>query len=523
MFSAKISQSLSFWRNQEISDAAVILSIAVLASAATIYVDGFATFCELVRANANLHLDSVATGLLFLAVATAVFGARRMIDQRHERARRILAERRARTLALYDPLTRLPNRVHLEHELAAALTAHGAEGVTLLLLKLNGYEALNDLYGYAGGDAALSQVAARLRDRVATQGLLARIGDDEFAVCLDDLKPETGSRLAQALLQSLEDPVQIGIEERKLEASIGIAGAAGEDLSSDELLRRAHVALYRAKGRRSNCCYFDPEMDTYMRERSLLGNELRAAIGTNAVHPYYQPIVDLNTGCIVSFEALARWTHPEQGPIPPDLFIPLAEDMGLIDAITNQLFEQACRDATTWRDSISLSFNFSHTQLREGSFPLSVMTILGQTGLPPHRLEVEVTESALIQDLSAARKTLSDLRTAGMHIVMDDFGKGFSSLYHLRELRFDQLKIDASFVKRITENDEDVAIIRAIVGMSEGLGLTMTAEGIESSHQLRALIEQGVQRGQGYIFGRPMPAGEARRLISAAEQVLNVA
>jgi EAL domain-containing protein (putative c-di-GMP-specific phosphodiesterase class I) len=225
----------------------------------------------------------------------------------------------------------------------------------------------------------------------------------------------------------------------------------------------------------------------------------------------------------VSFEALARWTHPEQGPIPPDVFIPLAEDLGLIDTITNQLLKQACRDATTWRDSITLSFNFSATQLREGSFPLSLMAILGQTGLPPHRLEVEVTESALIHDLSAARKTLSDLRAAGIHIVMDDFGKGFSSLYHLRELRFDKLKIDASFVKDITEDNNDIAIIRAIAGMSQGLGLIVTAEGIESCHQVRALMENGIQRGQGYIFGQPMPVGEARRLISATGQAQNVA
>lgn len=523
MLPGRISQRFSFWRNRELFDAAVILSIAVLAAGATIYADGFGSFCEVLLTKEDLYLDSAATGLLFLAMATAVFGIRRTIDQRRERARRVLAERRARALALYDPLTRLPNRVHLEHELAAALNIHCEKGVTLVLVKLKGYQALNDLYGYAGGDAALAQVASRLRDRVGTQGLLARMGDDEFAVCLDAPNQETGPRLAQALLQSLEDPVQIGIEEQILEATVGVASSAGEELSCDELLRRAHVALYRANGSGSSYCYFDAEMDAYMRERSLLGKELRAAIGTDALHPEYQPIVDLNSGRIVSFEALARWTHPKQGPIPPDVFIAMAEDLGLIDAITSRLLEQACRDATAWRDSISLSFNISPTQLREGSFPLALMAILGRTGLPPHRLEVEVTESALIQDLSAARKTLSDLRAAGIRIVMDDFGKGFSSLYHLRELRFDKLKIDASFVRHITEDDGDLAIIRAIAGMSQGLGLIVTAEGIESCRQVRALMEHGIQQGQGYVFGHPMPAGEARRLISATGRELNVA
>ena len=282
MFSGKKLQSFSLAKNREVWDAAVILSIAAVASVVTIYVDGFRTFCEVARTDVDLHLDSVATGVLFFAVATAVFGVRRIVDQRQERTRRVLAERRARALALYDPLTRLPNRVHLEHELAAALKVHGSEGVTLLLLKLNGYRELNDLYGYAGGDSALAQVAARLRDRVGTLGLLARTGDDEFAICLGATKPEIGTRLAQALLQSLDDPVQIGVEEQKLEASIGVASSAGEDLSCDEMLRRTHVALYRAKGRDLDFCYFDAEMDAYMRERSLLGKELRAAVNTSS-------------------------------------------------------------------------------------------------------------------------------------------------------------------------------------------------------------------------------------------------
>jgi EAL domain-containing protein (putative c-di-GMP-specific phosphodiesterase class I) len=274
------------------------------------------------------------------------------------------------------------------------------------------------------------------------------------------------------------------------------------------------VALSRARTIHTEYCFFDPKMDAHIRERSLLEKDLRAAIGGDGLRPYYQPIVDLRSRRIVSFESLARWHNPVSGLILPDTFIPLAEELGILDIVSGQLFGDACRDAVTWPEDISLTFNFSPSQLSDRSFADAVLTVLHETGLPPHRLEAEITESALVEDLEATRHAIQTLRNAGVKIVIDDFGTGYSSLYHLYELRFDKLKIDKRFIQELVVTGESAVFIRAMVGLSRGLNLSVTAEGVETEAQAAAALEHNIDQAQGFLFGRAVPAEQIPRLLS---------
>jgi EAL domain-containing protein (putative c-di-GMP-specific phosphodiesterase class I) len=274
------------------------------------------------------------------------------------------------------------------------------------------------------------------------------------------------------------------------------------------------VALSRARDSQLGCCFFDPKMDAHIRARALLEKDLREAIGGYDIRPYYQPIVDLKTRRIVSFESLSRWQHPISGPIGPDIFIPLAEEIGLIDALSGQLFGDSCRDAATWPEHISLSFNFSPTQLSDTNFAQNVLTILADTGLPPYRLEAEITESAVVADFEATRHAIQTLRNAGVRIVIDDFGTGYSGLSQLYKLRFDKLKVDKRFVREIGKSAETDVLMRAIFGLCKGLELSVTAEGIETADQAAAVIAYGAHQGQGFLFSEAVPANAVARLLA---------
>jgi EAL domain-containing protein (putative c-di-GMP-specific phosphodiesterase class I) len=258
-------------------------------------------------------------------------------------------------------------------------------------------------------------------------------------------------------------------------------------------------------------------MDAHVRERSLMEKDLRAAIGGDEIQSYYQPIVDLKSGQIVGFECLARWHHPLSGLIPPDTFIPLAEELGLMDLVSGQLFGDACRDALNWPDNISLSFNFSPSQLSDRSFAEAVLGVLSDIGLPAHRLEAEITEGALVTDLAATRHAIQTLRNSGVRIVIDDFGTGYSSLYHLYELRFDKLKIDRRFIQGLGVNAESDVFMRAIIGLCKGLNLCVTAEGVETEGQAVAALRHGAHQAQGFLFGKAVPASAVLQLLAAPE------
>jgi diguanylate cyclase (GGDEF)-like protein len=460
--------------------------------------------------------------LYFCGVGLVVFSSRRIIDQRRERIRRVAAEQNAVSLSMRDPLTQLPNRRKFEADVGTALARCGGR-ITILLLGLEQFSKLHDVYGHLGCDAALSQVAARLQGKIDSAKFFARIGDDEFALCLAHADPEIARETACSLVETVKEPVQIGIEQISLAANVGIAQAGRGQLTVDELLRCAHVALSRARNTRNEYCFFDPKMDAHVRERLLLEKDLRTAIESKTIQPYYQPIVDLKSRRIVGFECLARWRHPMTGFVSPDTFIPLAEELGLIDLVSSQLFRNACRDAATWPDDVSLSFNFSPTQLSGRSFADSVLAVLRDTGLPTHRLEAEITERALVTDLGSTQHALRTLRNAGVRIVIDDFGTGYSSLYHLYEFQFDKLKIDRRFIQELGVSAESDVFMRAIIGLCNGLNLSVTAEGVETAGQAMAALRHGAHQAQGFLFGEAVSASAVLPLLSAPAKAGRVA
>jgi diguanylate cyclase (GGDEF)-like protein len=460
--------------------------------------------------------------LYFCGVALVVFSIRRIVDQRRERMKRVAAEQHAYAVSTRDPLTQLPNRRQFQSDVSAALKS-SKNMMSVLLLGLNQFRKLNEVYGHLGCDEALLQIGSRIRDCANSGDIFARIGDDEFALCLAGADPETARRVACSLIEIVKKPVQIGIEHLSIGASVGITQAGRGHMTVDELLRCANVALSRARNTHIEYCFFDPKMDAHVRERSLLERDLRAAIGGYDIRPYYQPIVDLKSRRIVSFESLARWHHPMSGLVPPDTFIPLAEELGLMDMLSGQLFGDACRDAATWPEYISLSFNFSPSQLSHRNFANEILTVLSDVGLPAYRLEAEITESALVADLEATRHAIQTLRNSGVRIVIDDFGTGYSSLYHLYELRFDELKIDKRFIQELGTSTESDVFMRAIIGLCKGLDLRVTAEGIETNAQAEAAFQHGVHQAQGFLFSEAVPASAVLQLLSGSQPAQLVA
>lgn len=452
------------------------------------------------------------------ALAILMFAYRRMVAQEREIARRIAAERRAHELAHADALTGLANRRQFEDALKVAVAAPpGADGThAVLMLDLNGFKKINDMHGHAAGDDVLVVVAQRLSSAMREGDLLARLGGDEFAIIAQHLSgPEAATGIALRIIKSLESPIEVGSIRHKVGVGIGVALAPKDGDNPEAVLRKADIALYKAKvGKRSEVCFFDEDMDRQAHERDLMERELAAAIGTNALRPWYQPIVDLRTEAVIGFEALARWTHSTLGDIPPERFIPIAEDCGLINELSDYLLRCACVDACLWPNDIILSFNISPVQLKDRTLALRVMSILGESGLAPHRLEIELTESALVRDLDAAKEILSTLRDAGVLVALDDFGTGYSSLYHLRNFKFDKIKIDRSFIETMGSQAESAVIVGALSGLGLGLGLTITAEGVESREQQVALLEQGCQQGQGFLFSKAIPALEVSGYLS---------
>jgi diguanylate cyclase (GGDEF)-like protein len=502
------SLSLSPTSARELTDVLVIFSISLIAYFAIADWGGISLLGEVFGTQ-----PEPPSFLYFFGVALIVFSLRRIVDQRNERAKRLAAERKLQTVAMRDPLTQLPNRRQFQSDVSAALKKSGNK-MSVLLLGLDQFKKLNQVYGHVGCDEALLQIGARIHKLAAASDIFARIGDDEFAVCLASGDPESARETACALVEAVKRPLQIGIEQHAVGASVGIAQTGRGHTTVDELLRCAHVALSRARSIHAEYCFFDPKMDAHIRERSLLEKDLRAAVGGDALRPYYQPIIDLQSRRIVGFESLARWHNPVSGLILPDAFIPLAEELGLLDVVSGQLFGDACRDAVTWPQEISLSFNFSPSQFGDRRFADAILAVLRETGLPSHRLEVEITESALVADLEATRHAIQTLRNSGVRIVIDDFGTGYSSLYHLYELRFDKLKIDRRFIQALTTSDESAILVRAMVGLCKGLNLSVTAEGVETEAQAVAALEHGVDQAQGFLFGQAVPAAQVPHLLA---------
>jgi diguanylate cyclase (GGDEF)-like protein len=496
-----------------------ILTIVTLAALFYCYeVDVFANAPGEATKPHTLELDEVLLVSAIFCGGLVIFAIRRLIEQKRETARRIEAEQEIRTLAFHDTLTGLPNRRQFDDALRAAAAAPPRSGGShaVLLLDLNGFKRVNDVFGHAVGDEVLIRVAGRLSQCVRESDLVARLGGDEFAVLSRHISgPEAAMGLALRIIDSLDDAVRAGGVDHAVGTAIGVALAPQDGVEPVELMRKADIALYRAKTQgRSALRFFEPEMDAQIQERDGIERALRAAVDAGDIQPFYQPLIDLKTGGVRGFEALARWTGENLTTIGPDRFIPIAEDSGLIGTLSDQLLERACRDAGAWPSGMVLAFNVSPILLRDSTFALRVLAILGRTGLTPSRLELELTESALVRDFDAAQAALGGLRDADVRIAIDNFGTGYSSLYHLRNFKIDRLKIDRSFIDGMARDKDSAAIVRALVGLGEGLGLQVTAEGVETVDQQRLLIEQGCDQAQGFLYSAPLPAAEILAMLA---------
>ncbi|WP_410712137.1 putative bifunctional diguanylate cyclase/phosphodiesterase [Bradyrhizobium sp. BEA-2-5] len=429
------------------------------------------------------------------------------------------AEARLAFMAQHDGLTGLPNRSLLRQQMDEMLlhTRRSAEKVALLMLGLDNFKAVNDTLGHAVGDKLLRGVAKRLRSTLREEDALARLNSDEFAIVQGGvMRPEDAVLLARRILEAIADPYLLDGHSVVIGASIGIAMSPGDGDDSEKLLKSADMALSRAKSEfRGTFSFFEAEMDARAQSRRKTEVELRDAIQNDVLRPYYQPLIDLQSGRITGFEALVRWPHPERGMISPAEFIPVAEETGLINPLGALMLHRACMDAAQWPDDVRVAVNLSPLQFRSGNLLSVVTDALKHSGLPPRRLELEITETLLLEKSAQVLATLHALRALGVRISMDDFGTGYSSLSYLRSFPFDKIKIDQSFVRDLGANREAQAIIRSIVSLGKGLGVTITAEGVETEAELSCLRAEGCHEGQGFLFSKARPNAEIVSLLKA--------
>ena len=416
-------------------------------------------------------------------------------------------------LAHHDPLSNLPNRLLFTERVAHALQRSKLEELrgAVLLIDLDHFKHINESLGHNVGDLLLKGVGERLQQGLPSGSTLARLGGDEFGLLSENCADAAqAAELAQRLLRSLETPFRLDGHELYIGASIGISLFPEDADSVEQILRNADSALFKAKSSgREGYAFYVQELTDYARQRVELASSLRHALDNQELRVYYQPLHDLRDGRQVGMEALVRWQHPQRGLIPPGEFIPIAEDNGMIGIIDTWVLEQACQQMVRWNaEGYSLDFvavNVSSRLFSRGELDAKVAQVLAETGLPPEQLELEVTESAIMEDPDAAQKLLLSLRALGVRLAIDDFGTGYSSLARLKRLPVDKLKLDQSFVRGLPDDPEDAAIARAVIALGQSLGLKVLAEGIEQPAQADFLRELGCNYGQGYHFGRPQP------------------
>ena len=427
----------------------------------------------------------------------------------------------AEALARYDTLTGLANRRVLADELELALgrVDRGEAPFAVLLIDLDRFKPVNDIHGHSAGDLVLGEITARLKTIVREHDTLARIGGDEFAIiCKLDHEGRDLTKapifLAERIIAAISAPVALGARSVEVGASIGIALCPADGKDANALLHAADIAMYRAKqAGRGTFRFYEESMDTELKALAALEADIQRALLASEIEPHYQPLIELSDGRLLGFEILARWHHPEKGLVAPDVFIPIIERLGLMPEFTLAMLRRACVDAKEWPSDLRLSLNVSPHELTDLLFPIRLLAVLSEAGFTPNRLEIEITENALVADLETAKTILQELQNVGIKIALDDFGTGYSSLYHLRELKLDKIKIDRSFIQSMKDNPESAKIVYGILGLARSLALPTTAEGIEDAEILDRLNKAGCEIGQGYHFGKAMPAAEASKLV----------
>ena len=478
--------------------------------------------------------DVILANALLLNIALIIFGWRRYRELTWEIAERRRAEARARQLAAIDPLTECLNRramMEATEALRARAAARG-EAVAYCMIDLDNFKQINDMHGHSAGDAVLVMLCERIRALLPREAQLARLGGDEFAFVMaypaghDERIDDIVIRLFESLAQPFRLP-ELTVE---MTLSIGLAadhdadGSIGLVVDAAALMHRADMALYHAKKQgRNRYFWFEPSMESELRFRHQIETGIRRGLAQGEFVPFYEQQVDLETGALVGFEMLARWRSPQLGLISPDIFVPIAEEIGLINELSERLMEQAFADAREWDDSLTLSINISPVQLRDPWFAQRLLKKLVAAGFPPQRLEIEITESCLHENIGLVRSMIMSLRNQGVKISLDDFGTGYSSLEQLRSLPFDRIKIDRSFVSELKEPNKRSRIVEAIVSLGRGLDLPLTAEGVEDEEILKALKSMGRLKAQGYFYGYPEDGEGVRTRLKAQGKLTSFA
>jgi diguanylate cyclase (GGDEF)-like protein len=461
----------------------------------------------------------LASTALTLNVALILFGWRRYVDLQHEAEMRAEHERRAVVLATTDAITGLYNRKGFADRAGQLCIAAADRGQNLVVIsfQVHRFKTVNDQHGYEIGDRLLKTISVSLADELGPEAILARLSSDEFAVALALRADEMGRAdgLAEAVLRTVTRPLLFEEKIIQVGAFTGIASAAAADARIPDVLRRADIAMDHARsGRVARPVWFDAGMERALIAHGEIEQGIRFGLEHGHFVPYFEPQVDLQTGEIVGFEVLARWIHPLSGVIGPDVFIPVAEEIGLIGRLSEHVISEALREASSWDPKIKISVNISPSQLADGWLAHRIVRTLAETGFPANRLVIEVTESSLFADVDLARTIVSSLKNQGIRLALDDFGTGFSSLSHLRSLPFDIIKIDRSFVLNVNAKRENSAIIRAVSTLADALQVPVCVEGIENEAAYKTIVRLGCQIGQGWYFGKPMPAEKARHLLS---------
>jgi diguanylate cyclase (GGDEF)-like protein/PAS domain S-box-containing protein len=435
------------------------------------------------------------------------------------------AEQHILFLAHHDPLTGLANRASFNRQLESEIIHAKRQGQTfaVLCLDLDRFKEVNDLFGHAAGDMLLQRVGHSLLKSLGDRQFAARLGGDEFAVIIPDIgTPARAGRVAEQIMDGFRIANAVSNDGSLISTSIGIALFPDNAADAHHLMTHADTALYRAKhDGRGIYRFFEAEMGAEVRDRRLLENDLRHAISRNELRLVYQPQIDIQSGVVTGFEALVRWAHPERGNIPPDIFIPVAEESGLILQIGEWVLRTAAHEAASWAKPLSIAVNVSAVQMQSPGLPQTILETLTEAGLSPDRLEIEITETALVRDMNRAITSLRQIKAFGVRIAMDDFGTGYSSLANLRAFPFDKIKIDRSFIKSVDTNDQSAAIVRAVLGLGAGLNLPVVAEGIERIEELDFLRGETCAEAQGYLLSRPADISTFAEITTGRESMID--
>ncbi len=476
-----------------------------------IHIDAFGYVIHFAETHKSWELEEFLTALMLLPIAMAIYSARRVREYYRELHYRVEAEQQAKAMALHDPLTGLPNRRNINQRMEKAFATADESPLSLLLVDLNRFKSINDLQGHLAGDELLIEVANRLRGSVGADAVVSRLGGDEFLILIQNtpLGDDLITRI-EAISESFIEPCTIEGSPVSVGASIGVTVVDSADILPETALAQADAAMYRCKAQgRNGFRFFEAGMETAAFRRAQIEAELRKAIDNDEVEPYYQPLVCLETGEVLGFEVLARWKLHDGNVRMPDEFIAVAEQTGMIDALYYSILRQAAQAVRHWPPEMHFAVNLSPRQFDDEWLVEKTLAILSEAGIAPGRLEIEITENALVEDLEQAKHIIKAFKSQGIQISLDDFGTGYSSLRHLSELQFDKLKIDRSFIHDIEKNEASQTIVRTITSMAHHLGLKVTCEGLETDGNATQVIDFGCDIGQGYLYGRPAPTTDA--------------